>query len=1025
MPCKPVTLCSSLLSSQKKKQREAAINDVVEPVKRGKENGIVLGKGVGDVVSLKGAPSSTSSLTAATSAAEKGKPFRRSSSQVHREFLRATAGVSDGKLISFFDTLPSCEEAYTHFIHSYPRFVETRTLDHLRLQEYAHLEEEELACLDYCGFGLFSHAQQDDIAAEEEGFSSTFALSEISANLWSHALFGSAPEGTMECAIRARIMEFLNVPSSEYSMVFTASRGATFKLLADAYPWNNNARLVSMYDYESESVGWMEQRASDCGARVYRARFRWPSLRVCSTELKKEIMVGSGKKMKAKLKKQQGMDGYQISGSSTRLTVASWLDRVSLQQQQPKKEKKKGLFVFPVQSRVSGAKYSYQWMSLAQQNHWHVLLDASALGPKDMDSLGLSLFRPDFITASFYKLFGGDPSGFGCLLIKNSVAQSIQDSSGVPVSGMVRIIPMPSQWAFSSSCTSEDSSERYDDGRMISSFSGPMPAIDEVDIPTPPELEADDNYSSACEDTEFASVGGLSRSPVFSEDGQDNPFSADADPSPIGTASCASASEEGFSGPLREDPSHITIQEGHRLSSRRDGLSSKSRIKGLCSGLLHLHSGRVGNSGDSIGEDPSILKDAAKEFLKDKAKKTTLVKHVAFQSKELEEQGKPIRNGAFISKVQASKHDLSDSNEHIPERLMLVLKKIREEQLTLGNGELCLGSQVKEHERKILARRANEILQHREEDASVDILSQGGLETIEEIEIEGDCPKSAELSEVGAVRCSSSEANSLNVSMLEKRQQGTFLQRESAICKESAICRETEGGFRLLGCRNGDPFSLGRIFTAGPGDESFGSRSIGSGGQDFSSMEISIGSKSDEYQFEGDLVEEPQLLCRSLDHADMMGLNKTSVRLRYLINWLVSSLLTLRHPENDLTLVKIYGPQVRYDRGASVAFNLIDNQGKVLQPDLVRMLADQVNISLGLGYLRNIYVRGNFLEAPLSGLSGVSAKVATVPSRVEVVTAALGLLSDFRDVYKLWSFLAKFLDPDFVRREIGSLAAFD
>lgn len=1013
MPCKPVTLCSSLLSSQKKKQRDAAIADVIEPVKRGKENGsVVVVKGAVDVVSLNRASSSTSSA-APTAAVEKGKPLRRSSSQVHREFLRATAGVSDGKLISFHDTLPSCEEAYAQFVESYPRFSETRALDHLRLQEYSHLEEEELACLDYCGFGLFSHAQQDDIAAEEEGFSSTFALSEISANLWSHALFGSAPEGTMECAIRARIMEFLNVPSSEYSMVFTASRGATFKLLADAYPWSSNTRLVTMYDYESESVGWMEQRSADSGARVYRARFRWPSLRVCSAELKKELMTGSGKKIKAKSKKQ---DTYQMSGPSSRLSVASWLDRVSLQQQHHKKEKKKGLFVFPVQSRVSGAKYSYQWMSLAQQNHWHVLLDASALGPKDMDSLGLSLFRPDFITASFYKLFGGDPSGFGCLLIKNSVAQSIQDPSGVPVSGMVRITPLPSQWAFSSSCTSEDS-ERYDEVRMISSFSGPMPAIDEIDIPTPPELEgsvADDNYSSACEDTELASVGDQSRSPVFSEDGHENPFSADAGPSPLGTASCASASEEGFSGPLREDPSHSTFQESHRLPGRRDGLPSKSRIKGLCSGLLHLHSGRVGNSGDCVGEDVRVLKDESRDFFEDR--KVNSVKHVAFQSKDVLDQGKPARNGAFMSRMQLSRHDSAESGEQIPERLVLVLKKIREEQLALGNGELSLCSQIREHERKSLTRRANDILHHGEEEEFMDRVHHGGLETIEEIEIEAERPKSLERSELEAVHTRLSEANNSKLSRLEKTEQGMGLQTESA------ICRETEGGFRLLGCRNADPFSLGRVFSAGPGDDSFHSRSIGSGGREFSSMERSIGSRSDEEPVE---VDEPQLLCRSLDHADMMGLNKTSVRLRYLINWLVSSLLTLRHPESDLSLVRIYGPQVRYDRGASVAFNLLDSQGKLLQPDLVRMLADQVNISLGLGYLRNIFFRGNFLEAPalLSGssTSRASSKVATVPSRVEVVTAALGLLSDFRDVYKLWSFLAKFLNPDFVRSEVGSL----
>ncbi|KAA8517135.1 hypothetical protein F0562_017428 [Nyssa sinensis] len=99
--------------------------------------------------------------------------------------------------------------------------------------------------------------------------------------------------------------------------------------------------------------------AKEKGAKVYSAWFKWPTLKLCSTDLRKQI---SNKKRR-------------------------------------KKDSAVGLFVFPVQSRVTGAKYSYQWMALAQQNNWHVLLDAGSLGPKDMDSLGLSLFRPDFIMA--------------------------------------------------------------------------------------------------------------------------------------------------------------------------------------------------------------------------------------------------------------------------------------------------------------------------------------------------------------------------------------------------------------------------------------------------------------------------------------------------------------------------------------------------------------------------------------------------------------------------------------------------
>ncbi|GMI64807.1 hypothetical protein like AT2G23520 [Hibiscus trionum] len=35
--------------------------------------------------------------------------------------------------------------------------------------------------------------------------------------------------------------------------------------------------------------------------------------------------------------------------------------------------------------------------------------------------------------------------------------------------------------------------------------------------------------------------------------------------------------------------------------------------------------------------------------------------------------------------------------------------------------------------------------------------------------------------------------------------------------------------------------------------------------------------------------------------------------------------------------------------------------------------------------------------------------------RVEVVKASLGFLTNFEDVYKLWAFVAKFLNPTFMR----------
>jgi hypothetical protein len=40
-----------------------------------------------------------------------------------------------------------------------------------------------------------------------------------------------------------------------------------------------------------------------------------------------------------------------------------------------------------------------------------------------------------------------------------------------------------------------------------------------------------------------------------------------------------------------------------------------------------------------------------------------------------------------------------------------------------------------------------------------------------------------------------------------------------------------------------------------------------------------------------------------------------------------------------------------------------------------------------------------------------------VTVRVEVVTASLGFLTNFEDVYKMWAFVAKFLDPSFLESE--------
>ncbi|KAH9308078.1 hypothetical protein KI387_035989, partial [Taxus chinensis] len=194
----------------------------------------------------------------------------------------------------------------------------------------------------------------------------------------------------------------------DYSVVFTAGRESAFGLLAESYPFHVNKRLLTVYDYDNEGVNRMVESAKIKGAKTMSALFQWPSLRVCSDKLKRDL------------------NHLMIKRKSKTLNETS----------------AEGLFVFPVQSRVTGAKYSYQWMSHAQKNGWHVLLDASAFGLKDMDSLGFSMFLPEFIICSFYKVYGEDPTGFGCLFIKKSVMSCLHTSSAARGIGMVKIVPI-------------------------------------------------------------------------------------------------------------------------------------------------------------------------------------------------------------------------------------------------------------------------------------------------------------------------------------------------------------------------------------------------------------------------------------------------------------------------------------------------------------------------------------------------------------------------------------------------------
>ena len=119
-------------------------------------------------------------------------------------------------------------------------------------------------------------------------------------------------------------------------------------------------------------------------------------------------------------------------------------------------DKKNKLFAFPAQSNVSGVKHDLDWIEKAQSKGWDVLLDAAAFVPTN--PLDLSVHQPEFVTMSFYKIFGY-PTGLGGLFIKNSVFEKLQKAWFA--GGTVKMVAVSSDNFFLA-----ENYERFEDGTL-------------------------------------------------------------------------------------------------------------------------------------------------------------------------------------------------------------------------------------------------------------------------------------------------------------------------------------------------------------------------------------------------------------------------------------------------------------------------------------------------------------------------------------------------------------------------------
>jgi len=255
------------------------------------------------------------------------------------------------------------------FLAATPGFEETAVLDDLRATEYARLDARGDVYLDYTGGSLYSASQvEEHHRMLREG---------VYGNPHSVNPTSSAASALVDRA-RAAVLRAFDAPEGEYVCIFTPNATGALKLVGEGYPWRPRDRFLATFDNHN-SVNGIREFARHGGASTAYVPVEAPDLRVAESTLREHLESGA--------------------------------------------ECAHHLFAYPAQSNFSGVKHPLEWIELAHEHGWDVMLDCAAFAPTSR--LDLSVFKPDFVSVSFYKMFGY-PTGLGALIARRRTIERLE-----------------------------------------------------------------------------------------------------------------------------------------------------------------------------------------------------------------------------------------------------------------------------------------------------------------------------------------------------------------------------------------------------------------------------------------------------------------------------------------------------------------------------------------------------------------------------------------------------------------------
>jgi molybdenum cofactor sulfurtransferase len=271
----------------------------------------------------------------------------------------------------------------------------------LRETEFPNLDKEQHVYLDYTGGNLYPKSiilQHQDLL-----------LNNILGNPHSINPTSSKATQLVESA-RQKVLSFFNA-TNEYICVFTSNATGALKIVGESYPFNEESTFLLLSDNHNSVNGIR----NFCKAK--KGKVEYVPLLVETLEMDEQAAT------------------LALSNAS---------------------KSANNLFAFPAQSNVSGVKHNLEFINIAQEQGFDVLLDAAAFVPTNY--LDLAKWKPNFVSISFYKIFGY-PTGIGALLIRKDSFNKLQKPWFA--GGTVTLVSVAEQKEFLT-----NTHERFEDGTI-------------------------------------------------------------------------------------------------------------------------------------------------------------------------------------------------------------------------------------------------------------------------------------------------------------------------------------------------------------------------------------------------------------------------------------------------------------------------------------------------------------------------------------------------------------------------------